>query len=641
MQYEELIRGILENVGGKKNINGLTHCITRLRFKLKNESKANTEAIKKIKGVITVVQSGGQYQIVIGNHVPEVYKEFIDYTGIKVDSSENIEKPKGFVNQFIDIISGIFTPIIGVLIASGMIKGLTALMVAFGLIKIGSGTQIILQATGDGLFYFFPIFLGYTAAKKFGAKPFIGMGIGAALVYPAVAMNVANMDPLYTLFSGTIFQSPVYLTFLGIPVILMTYSSSVIPIIIAVYFSAKLEKLLMRVIPRIVKSFFVPFLTLLITVPLTYLVIGPLATWAGLLLGQVLLSVYNFSPIVAGIVIGGFWQVFIMFGLHWGLIPIGMNNIMTLGYDTILIAGSATPLATAGVVLGVFLKTKNKSLKELSFPAFLSAFFGITEPALYGITLPRKKTFFATLFSVAVAGGIMGFFGSKSYIVGATGIFAIPNFINPETGIDKGFIGYVIAVSVAFILGLILSLTIAYDPKQDNLEQLKEIESEENDGLNLELGKNVLYELQSPIKGQILPLNEVKDEAFSLGLLGKGLAIAPEEGSVFAPANGTVTTLFPTNHALGITTEDGIEILIHIGLDTVNLNGKYFYPEIKQGDEVHQGQLLLTFDKEALEEAGYSLVTPVIISNTKNYLDVVETEKNIVDYSDKLLTIIA
>lgn len=641
MQYEELVSSILKNVGGKSNISSVTHCITRLRFKLKDESKANTEMIKSIKGVITVVQSGGQYQVVIGNHVPEVYKELLDYGGIQSDSTGQVEKPQGLLNKFIDVISNIFSPIIGVLIASGMIKGLTILLIATGLVKMGSGTQIILQAAGDGLFYFFPIFLGYTAAKKFGAKPFVGMGIGAALVYPAVAMSVAEMEPLYTLFSGTIFQSPVYITFLGIPVILMTYSSSVIPIIIAVYFSAKLEKFLTKIVPRAMRGFFIPFLTLLISVPLTYLAIGPVATWAGMLVGQALLTVYNLSPVLAGIVIGGFWQVFIMFGLHWGLVPIGMNNIATLGYDTILIAGSATPLATAGVVLGIFLKTKNKELKEVSFPAFLSAFFGITEPALYGITLPRKKTFFATLFSVAVAGGIMGFFGSKSYIVGATGIFAIPNFINPETGIDKGFIGYVIAVSVAFILGLILSLTIAYDPKQDNLEQLKEIESEENDGLNLELGKNVLYELQSPIKGQILPLNEVKDEAFSLGLLGKGLAIAPEEGSVFAPANGTVTTLFPTNHALGITTEDGIEILIHIGLDTVNLNGKYFYPEIKQGDEVHQGQLLLTFDKEALEEAGYSLVTPVIISNTKNYLDVVETEKNIVDYSDKLLTIIA
>lgn len=637
MQYQELVESVLKNVGGKTNISGLTHCITRLRFRLIDESKANTEAIKKTKGIITVVQSAGQYQVVIGNHVPEVYKEFVEYAGIQLDNRDDTDKPSGLLNKFIDVISGIFTPIIGVLMASGMIKGFTTLLVVFGVIKMGSGTQIILQATGDALFYFFPIFLGYTAAKKFEAKPFIGMGIGAALVYPAVAASTINMEPLYTLFSGTIFQSPVYLTFLGIPVILMTYSSSVIPIIIAVYFSSRLEKILMRMIPRVVKSFFVPFLTLIIAVPLTYLIIGPISTWAGLLLGQVLLTIYNFSPIISGIVIGGFWQVFIMFGLHWGLVPIGMNNVMTLGYDTIIIAGSATPLATAGVVLGIFLKTKSKALKELSFPAFLSAVFGITEPALYGVTLPRKKTFFATLFSVAVAGGIMGFFGSKSYTAGTTGIFAIPRFINPETGIDRGFIGYVIAVSVAFLLGLVLSLTIAYNPAQDEQEELDELE---DDALNIELGTNVCLELEAPIKGDIIPLSDIKDEAFSSGLLGKGIAILPREGFVYAPADGIVTTLFPTNHALGITTNEGIELLIHIGLDTVNLKGQFFEPHVQQGDRIQSGQLLLTFDKDALEKEGYSLVTPIIISNTKNYLDVVETGENTVERSDKLLTVI-
>lgn len=642
MEYQQLVKDILEKVGGKENINSVTHCITRLRFKLKDENKAQTKQIKELKGVVTVVQSGGQYQVVIGNHVPEVYKELTSYAGLK---NETVAKPedggkKSLFNSFIDIISGIFTPVIGVLMASGMIKGLAALLLSFGVIEKGTGTYLILQATGDALFYFFPLFLGYTAAQKFGAKPFIGMAIGGALVYPAVAAATAKLEPLYTLFPGTIFQSPVHLTFAGIPVILMSYSSSVIPIIIAVYFASKLEKVLNNMMPKVVRGFFVPFFTLLITIPLTYIVIGPVATWAGLLLGNVMLGIYNFSPIIAGILIGGFWQVFIMFGLHWGFVPIALNNIATMGFDTIMIAGSATPLATAGVVLGIFIKTKNKKLKEISFPAFLSALFGITEPALYGVTLPRKKTFIATLVSVAIAGGIMGIFGSKAYTAGATGIFAIPNSINPTTGIDQGFIGYVIAVSVAFVMGLILALTIAYDPKID--EEIDATTENEvlSSPINEELGKGTYHEFTSPIQGKVVALSDIEDEAFSSEVLGKGVAIVPEKGEVVAPADGVVT-IFPTKHAIGIATDSGIEMLIHVGMNTVSLKGKYFESKVAQGDHVKKGQLLMTFDIEKIQEAGYSITTPVIVSNSSQYLGVMGTKEKTASVSDVLITVIS
>lgn len=642
MAHQQLVKDILEKVGGKENINSVTHCITRLRFKLKDENKAQTKQIKELKGVVTVVQSGGQYQVVIGNHVPEVYKELTNYAGLQNDSPSNEEDTgkKSLFNNFIDIISGIFTPVISVLMASGMIKGLAALLLSFGVIEKGTGTYVILQATGDALFYFFPLFLGYTAAQKFGTKPFIGMAIGGALVYPAVAAATANLEPLYTLFPGTIFQSPVHLTFAGIPVILMSYSSSVIPIIIAVYFASKLEKILNNMIPQVVRGFFVPFFTMLITIPLTYIVIGPVATWAGLLLGNVMLGVYNFSPIIAGLLIGGFWQVFIMFGLHWGFVPIALNNIATMGFDTIMISGTATPLATAGVVLGIFLKTKNKKLKEISFPAFLSALFGITEPALYGVTLPRKKAFIATLVSVSIAGGIMGFFGSKGYVPGASGIFAIPNTINPATGIDQGFIGYLIAVGVAFFMGLILSLTIAYDPKVDE-EKAPEADTDTTSKpINEELGKNTYYELTSPIEGTVVPLSEIEDEAFSSEVLGKGVAIVPAKGEVFAPADGVVT-LFPTKHAIGIATDNGIEMLIHVGMNTVSLKGKFFDAKVAQGDHVKQGQLLMTFDIEKIQEAGYSVTTPVIVSNSSEYLGVMGTKETKATISDVLITVIS
>ncbi|MFC6464211.1 beta-glucoside-specific PTS transporter subunit IIABC [Marinilactibacillus sp. GCM10026970] len=646
MEFQELNQNILDNIGGKDNINGLTHCITRLRFKLKDESKANTEVLKNVSGVVTVVQSGGQYQVVIGNHVGEVYKEFVEQAGLQTDSNDQSEdKPKGLLNNFIDVISGVFTPVISVLMASGMIKGLLAILSAFSLIDPASGLYLILNATGDGLFYFFPLFLGYTASKKFGGKPFIGMAIGAALVYPTIAAAMVDVEPLYTLFSGTAIESPVYVTLFGIPVILMTYTSSVIPVIAAAYMAAKVEKTLERIIPRAIRSFFVTFMTLLITVPITFLVVGPITTWVGLLIGQGLSSAYEFSPIIAGTIIGGFWQVFIMFGLHWGFVPIALNNYATLGFDVVMMAGLATPLAMAGVTFAIFCKTKDRKLKEVSFPAFMSALFGITEPALYGVTLARKKAFYTTSVATAVAGLIMGLFRTRVYINGGTGIFAIPRFINPETGLDNSVIGFTIASATAFVLGFVITYFYAYKVSDDqNLatEKLdKQLEKEES--INGELGQNMFYNLTTPISGEIVPLSQVEDEAFASGLLGKGIAIIPNEGLVYAPSNGTVTTLFPSHHAIGITTDDGVEILIHVGMDTVNLNGQYFEPKVKQGDRVTKGELVLEFDKDAIVKEGYPIITPVIISNTNQYMDVVQTDQLIVKNGDEdtLLTVIA
>ncbi|MCD5002378.1 PTS glucose transporter subunit IIA [Enterococcus saccharolyticus] len=645
MEYQKLNEEILKNVGGVENITGLTHCITRLRFKLKDMSKAKTEVIQNLPGVVTVVQSGGQYQIVIGNHVPEVYKEFMVLSGLKNREGQEYskEKPKGILNIFIDIVAGIFTPVINVLMAAGMIKGLLALLTAFNILDKESGTYLILNATGDGLFYFFPLFLGYTASTKFGGKPFIGMAIGAALVYPTISAAM-NGEPIFHLFTGTMIESPIYVTFLGIPVILMSYTSSVIPIIAAAFLASRLEFFFSKVIPRAIRSFFVSFLTLIITVPIVFIIVGPITTWIGLLLGQVLSAANDFSPIIAGIIIGGFWQVFIMFGLHWGFVPIAMNNYATLGYDVVMMAGLATPLAMAGVTLAIFLKTKNRKLKEIAFPAFLSAFFGITEPALYGVTLARKKAFYTTSFAVAVAGAIMGIFKTRVYINGGTGIFALPRFINPEVGFDNSFIGFSIASGVAFLVGFLVTFLYAYDPKQDGVDDIKVEENADNKvdaPLNSDGGQMVIHEIKSPVVGNTISLNKIEDAAFSKELLGKGIAILPIEGKVYAPANGTVTALFPTNHAIGIQTVDGVEILIHVGMDTVNLQGKYFASKVKQGDTIVEGQLLIEFDLDALKSEKYTTVTPIVISNTKDYLDVIETNAEEVDKGNTILTIIA
>lgn len=636
MKYEQLAKDIIKNVGGKENVISLAHCITRLRFKLKDEKKANTDVLKNMDGVVTVVQSGGQYQVVIGSHVPDVYQEVIKVGGLDTGSSEETEETEGksgIFNKFIDMISGVFTPVLGVLTATGMIKGFNVLFLSLGWITKESGTYQILLAVGDCLLYFFPIFLGYTAAKKFKMNEFVGMAIGAALVYPALSI-ISTREPLYTLFSGTIIASPVFIKFLGIPVILMSYSSSVIPILISTFFASKLEKKLKKVIPSMLKNFLVPCLTLLIIVPLTFIVIGPIATWISKFLGYITVSIYQASPILAGIAIGGAWQALVVFGLHWGFVPIALNNLATLGSDPIMALSSATPFATAGVVLAVLLKTKSKKLKGIAAPACISSLFGVSEPSIYGVTLPRKKPFIITLISAGISGGIMGIAGTKLYVMGAGGIFGLPGFINPKTGMDKGFYGYIIAIVLAFVIGF--TLTYLFGFKDDEVEEntKKDVKEESKEDL---VHQEVL---SAPIKGEVVPLSKVDDEAFSKGIIGKGLAILPTEGKVYAPADGVITTFFPTGHAIGITTDKGAEVLIHVGMNTVQLEGKYYTPVVKQGDKVKKGDLLLRFDEVEIEKAGFSTVTPVIVTNYDRYLEIVATDKKSVTTGEDIITII-
>lgn len=636
MKYETLAKDIIKNVGGKENVNSLTHCVTRLRFKLKDESKANTEVLKNMDGVVTVVKSGGQYQVVIGNHVPEVYAEVTAVGGFQEASSEEASDEKvSLFNRFIDTISGVFTPTLGVLSATGMIKGFTALFVALGWLTNTSGTYQILNALGDCLFYFFPIFLGYTSAKKFNANIFIGMAIGASLVYPTFNAITSTGKPLYTLFSGTIFESPVYITFLGIPVILMSYASTVLPIIVSTYVGSKIENFFKKVIPSVVRTFLVPFFTLLVIVPLALIVIGPLSTWAGQLLGAGTLFVYNLSPIIEGILMGAFWQVFVIFGLHWGLVPIALNNLAVLKFDPILAATLGASFAQTGVVLAILFKTKNAKLRSLSIPAVISGIFGVTEPAIYGITLPRKKPFILSCIAAAVGGGIIGMMGTKGYIIGGLGIFAIPSYISPA-GIDSGFYGAVIGILVSFVLGFLLMFFSGF--KDDEVKEGKK----EDSTTGAEKGEVLVTQetVISPLKGEIKPLSELTDEAFSTGALGKGIAIEPSEGKVVSPVDGVLTSLFSSGHAIGITSDHGVEVLIHVGKDTVKLKGKHFYPKVKQGDAVKKGQLLMEFDMKAIKEAGFVLTTPVIVSNTANYLDVIETEKKSIDFQEDLLTVV-
>jgi beta-glucoside PTS system EIICBA component len=644
VKYEQFAKDIIENVGGKENVSSVVHCITRLRFKLKDEGKANTDVLKNMEGVVTVMKSGGQYQVVIGNHVPDVYKAVVNEGGFQSQSQVDADDGDNQKSSFIDIISSIFTPILGVLAATGMIKGFNALFVALGWLSNTSGTYQILNAIGDSLFYFFPIFLGYTAIVKFGGNKFIGMAIGAALVYPTLT-TLTTGEPITTLFSGSVFQSPIYITFLGIPVILMSYASSVIPIILSAYFASKVEKFFRKVIPDVVKAFLVPFFTLLVVVPITFLVIGPVATWAGILLGQVTMWIYNLSPIIAGIFVGGFWQVFVIFGLHWGLVPVAINNLTVNGSDPVLATTFAASFAQIGAVLGVWLKTKQQKLKTLSIPAFISGIFGVTEPAIYGITLPLKKPFIISCIAAAIGGGILGFAKTHMYMIGGLGIFGFPTFISPNTGIDFGFWGSVIAVIVAFILGFILTFLFGVsrennnttDPVKNETTTTTQSHKQQNQGGvsgNTDKG-NVI--ISSPITGEVIPLAEVKDEAFGSGALGKGVAIEPTEGKLFAPLSGNISVLFPTGHAVGIKTDSGADILIHIGMDTVELKGKHFKAHVKQGDHVEKGQLLIDFDIAGIKADGYIVTTPVVITNHDQYGGLDTTEAKQIRNGEKLI----
>lgn len=634
--YDQLAKDILSGVGGRENVNSVFHCVTRLRFKLKNESVAKTEELKNLPGVITVMQSGGQYQVVIGNEVPDVYKAVVKAgnfpsEGQVEEETDNSGKKVGLFSRFIDMISGVFTPLLGLLAATGMIKGFTAMFLSFGWITDTSGTYQLLNATGDCLFYFFPIFLGYTAIKKFGGSPFLGMAIGASLVYPTLSGLTAG-DPLYTLFAGTLIESPIHITFLGIPVILMSYSTSVIPIIIATFFAVKIERFFKNIIPKVVSTFLVPFFTLLVIVPATFILIGPVSTWAGQLIGAGATGIYDLSPVVTGLIIGGLWQVFVLFGLHWGLVPVMLLNLSTSGADPVIAMSFAASFAQIGAVLAVILKTKNTKLKSLGIPAFISGIFGVTEPAIYGLTLPLKKPFIMSCIAGGIGGGILGLAGSKLYIFGGLGVFGFPSFINKATGVDSGFYMALVACGIAFILGFILTYVVGFKDK---------VEATPAPAPVLDPNPNSRYEIVSPMAGEVVALNEINDVTFAGEHMGKGIAIRPTSGRVVSPINGIVQTVYRTKHAIGLVSDDGVEMLIHIGQDTVKLKGEHFTTHVKDGDRVNAGDLIVEFDLQAIKDAGYETVTPIIVTNTSNYLDVVGTKDASVHEKDKLITVLS
>lgn len=623
-KYENLAKEILENVGGKENINSLTHCVTRLRFRLKDESKANDEALKNNPGVVTVMKSAGQYQVVIGNHVPLVYADVCELAGIS-NGTQQVEEeaPQGLFNKLIDIISGCFQPILGPLCAAGIIKGLNALLVfILGSSFNNSGTYMILNAIGDSIFNFLPIILGYTAAKKFNVNVIVGMIIGATLCYPTIQTDTLSAAGKAI---GTLpFIGSYYTKFIGIPFVSGNYTSTVVPVICIVALAAQIQKIAKKFVPEMLQNFFVPFFVLIISLPIGLLVIGPVVSLLTTVLSNMFAGLYAFSPIVTAFVIGALWQCLVIFGLHWALVPMAMVNIGNLGYDTILPGMLGTTFAATGVLAAMYLKLKDENKKALAIPGVISAFCGVTEPAIYGFLLPEKTPFVFSCIGGAVGGAIMGTVAVKQYVIGGLGIFSVVNFISPK-GNATGMTVSLIAGAVSLVVGFVLTM-IFYKTNDQQVE-------------NKEVTKLEEETILAPIKGEVKPIEESSDAAFASGALGKGVVILPEEGKVYAPVTGTVTVLFPSLHAIGITSDAGVELLIHIGINTVQLNGEGFTAHIKQGDQIKQGQLLVEFDMNKIKEAGYSLETPVLVTNYADLKEVKNTNASSVQLQETLIEV--
>lgn len=619
MSNKDLSKQIITLVGGEGNVNSVFHCATRLRFKLKDNSKANKAALEKIPGVITVVENSGQFQVVIGNNVSQVFEQIMKETSLQdAEKSGNDESSEstGVLGKAVDIISSIFSPILGALAGAGILKGLLALILSLEWISGTSGTYLILNAASDSVFYFLPVFLAVTAARKFKANQFVSIAVAGALIYPSVIAAVGSPDPL---------------NFLGIKIVLINYSSSVIPIILAVWVQSYVEKWFRSFIHESVRNILVPMFALLIVIPLTFLAFGPVGSLISDGLASGYTWLYNLSPLVAGAIAGAFWQVFVIFGVHWGFVPIMLSNIATLGYDTMLPILCAAVLSQAGAVFGVFLKSRNPQLKALAGSSTLAAIFGITEPTIYGVTLKLKKPFIYACISGAIGGAIIAQGGARALSFSLPGLLALPTYFG------TGFIWVIIGILVAFVLAAILVFVLGFDDPAADTAASVNSSGPANPATPTMIDKEMVV---SPLAGALQPLESLPDEAFASGAMGKGIVIEPSSGKLTSPVNGTVTTVFPTGHAIGITSDGGAELLIHVGVNTVKLKGKHFDKKVQEGDKVVQGQLLLEFDLEAIRAAGFVTATPVIVTNSAEYLDVLKNTGSEVTNGEALLTLI-
>ncbi|MBD5543272.1 MAG: PTS transporter subunit EIIC [Lachnospiraceae bacterium] len=589
IDYRITARELVKELGGDDNVTNVTHCATRLRFILKDESLVDSAKVTKIPGVITTVRAGGQYQVVIGNHVKDAFEFIMELITVDEKEISNGKNKVGIFNRIVDIISSIFTPFLYTLAACGILQGILGIFVALNGIDTSGGTYQILNFISWTAFTFLPVLISITAAKKFGVNTYAAVVIACALVCPDYISMVNTGADVY---------------FLGIKVQLLSYTSSVIPIILSIWIASYVQRFFDKYLPIVVRNLFSPMFTITIMVPLTLLAFGPVGNTIGGAIGGVYNYLYGLSPIIAGIIVGGLWEVLVIFGVHWGITPVTVGNYATLGYDTFTGIQASAVFSQAGAALGVFLKTKDKEMKGVSASAAVTGLFGITEPAIYGVNLRLKKPMICGCIAGAVAGAVAGAFHAVSWSYNMPGIATIPAYF--KGGYTTQFIGFLLSIGIAFILGAVLTYMVGFQ------EEITEKAEEGNVSDNGEL-----LPIASPAKGLVIPITAVKDEVFSSRGMGDGIGILAEEGKVYAPFDGSVEAVFPTGHAIGLSA-NGTEMLIHIGINTVELDGKGFQPHVAQGDMVKTGDLLVTFDKQMIEKEGYDSTVICVVTEMGN-----------------------
>ena len=602
--YEKLAVDIIDAVGGKNNIIKASRCATRLRLVLKETTNEAKENVSNLTGVITVVESGGQFQVVIGTHVGKVFDKVA--SELNLDSNAIEDAPKASVlNRIIATMSAVFAPFIYILAAAGILQGCLILVNMANPSFSSTGTYEVLSFMSWAPFTFLPIFIAITASKHFKCNTFIAVACCAALVSPTwaeIASRIADGESI---------------KFLGISLAETTYTSSVLPPLFLVWILSYVEKFVDKRLPDVVKALFTPFICMLVMVPLTILAIGPLSDSLATGIANGYNALYNFAPAVAAAVIGGLWQIVVIFGVHWGVTPMCLANYDLYGMDTFQAFQTMAVVAQAGAVFGVFIKARNKKTKNMALSAGITGIFGITEPAIYGVNLRFKKPFICGCIAGAIGAVVGSFFNIAYYAyAGLPGLLTVVNAITPNN--SKSIIGMLIGAAISFFGAIILVQVIGFGEKETE-------EKNENNDVNVNEGQPILNmgikEIKSPISGKVIELEKVNDPVFSSGAMGKGVAIEPIDNKVYAPFDGVIEFIADTKHAIGLLSDDGVEVLIHVGMDTVKMNGKGFDVKTKVNSKVKAGDLLLEFDKSVIEKEGYSLITPIVITNADNYED--------------------
>lgn len=621
-KFTDLAKQILEAVGGPENVQSLEHCATRLRFTLYDQKKASDQKTEAIKGVLGLVKSGGQYQVVIGNDVSFVFQEInemakFDAKGQKVKSDEK------WMNKFFGAIIACISPVIIPLTGVGLLKTLLIILSTTHILEPDNINYQFLDVMSNVAIYFMPLIVAYGASKRFDCNTGLAITIVGMLLMP-------NFMQLAATEGGV--------AFLGIPIVNTSYSGQIFPAIIIVFIMSYVEKFVKKILPSSVRMLFYPVIVTVIMMTLAITILGPL----GYLISNVLVTGIEFLNAhnmgwVAPLLWATFAPLLIMTGLHLAFSPIMIASFATLGYDSFLTVGSlCNNMAMAGVGFAIFLKAKSKSLKQVSLPSAITAFAGgVTEPLLYGIALPLKKPLIAAMIGGGAAGLWAVINQLRLYAMVRQSCFGVLGYISDVQ--PRNFMNSIITLVIAVVVGFVACWILGFDEErfldEDMEEEKKSVEKETGN-------KSIGTQVASPLNGKIVPIKQVKDDIFAQEMMGKGIAIEPASGEVAAPFDGEVMMVADSKHAIGLRSKEGLELLIHVGLNTVELKGKYFEVKVKEGDKIIQGQLLMVFDNKALRKDGYELTTPVIVTNSKDYLDVVPVDAEQIEQQDILLSVI-